>query len=334
MMDVDFLPRASGHRRRQLYRPRVRADVPALRRRGHGRREGAAADRARRRRRLRGDARHPGSAKASPFALNAECISAGRQDERHRRRSSTAPKASRQVDRLACAARGRPRAEHRRSGLDTAGVKTDERGYIKVDDELRTNVAGHLGARRLQRQRRVHAHVVQRLRDRRREPARRRSAQRHRPDHDLRAVHRSAARPRRHDRAEARSVGPPGAVGKRPMTRVGRAVEKGETQGFMKVIVDADTKADPRRGDPGRQRRRSGSRPARHDVRQGALYDHAAGDAHPPDRVRAAADVAARATAIAVKKSSVAVRFLPRIRGTRNGCRILHFVVPEIYFWR
>jgi pyruvate/2-oxoglutarate dehydrogenase complex dihydrolipoamide dehydrogenase (E3) component len=30
-------------------------------------------------------------------------------------------------------------------------------------------------------------------------------------------------------------------VGKRPMTRVGRAVEKGETQGFMKVVVDAET---------------------------------------------------------------------------------------------
>jgi len=29
---------------------------------------------------------------------------------------------------------------------------------------------------------------------------------------------------------------------KRPMTRVGRAVEKGETQGFMKVVVDADTR--------------------------------------------------------------------------------------------
>jgi pyruvate/2-oxoglutarate dehydrogenase complex dihydrolipoamide dehydrogenase (E3) component len=27
-----------------------------------------------------------------------------------------------------------------------------------------------------------------------------------------------------------------------PMTRVGRAVEKGETQGFMKVLVDAETK--------------------------------------------------------------------------------------------
>ena len=33
------LPRAPGRRRRQLHRPRVRADVPALRRRGHGRRE-------------------------------------------------------------------------------------------------------------------------------------------------------------------------------------------------------------------------------------------------------------------------------------------------------
>ena len=29
------------------------------------------------------------------------------------------------------------------------------------------------------------------------------------------------------------------------MTRVGRAVEKGETQGFMKVLVDAETKANP-----------------------------------------------------------------------------------------
>ena len=29
---------------------------------------------------------------------------------------------------------------------------------------------------------------------------------------------------------------------KRPMSRVSRAVEKGETQGFMKVLVDAETK--------------------------------------------------------------------------------------------
>ena len=32
-------------------------------------------------------------------------------------------------------------------------------------------------------------------------------------------------------------------VGKREMARVGRAVEKGETEGFMKILVDAETKA-------------------------------------------------------------------------------------------
>lgn len=31
-------------------------------------------------------------------------------------------------------------------------------------------------------------------------------------------------------------------VGRRPMTQVGRAVEKSESQGFMKVLVDADSK--------------------------------------------------------------------------------------------
>src|SRR5690348_8879239 len=41
---------------------------------------------------------------------------------------------------------------------------------------------------------------------------------------------------------EVRKSGRKALVGKRPMTRVGRAVEKGETQGFMKVVVDAETK--------------------------------------------------------------------------------------------
>jgi pyruvate/2-oxoglutarate dehydrogenase complex dihydrolipoamide dehydrogenase (E3) component len=31
-------------------------------------------------------------------------------------------------------------------------------------------------------------------------------------------------------------------VSKRMMTRVGRAVEKGETRGFMKMVADAETK--------------------------------------------------------------------------------------------
>ena len=42
--------------------------------------------------------------------------------------------------------------------------------------------------------------------------------------------------------AQARASGRPLLIGKRPMSRVGRAVEKGETHGFMKVVVDAETK--------------------------------------------------------------------------------------------
>ena len=41
---------------------------------------------------------------------------------------------------------------------------------------------------------------------------------------------------------EVRSSGRKALIGKREMTRVGRAVEKGETQGFMKILVDAETK--------------------------------------------------------------------------------------------
>ena len=42
--------------------------------------------------------------------------------------------------------------------------------------------------------------------------------------------------------AEAQKAGHEVLVSTRPMRRVGRAVEKGETQGFMKVVVDAGTK--------------------------------------------------------------------------------------------
>ena len=41
--------------------------------------------------------------------------------------------------------------------------------------------------------------------------------------------------------AEVRATGRPALVGVMPMTRVGRAKERGETQGFMKVLVDART---------------------------------------------------------------------------------------------
>ena len=40
---------------------------------------------------------------------------------------------------------------------------------------------------------------------------------------------------------QARKAGKRVQVGTRPMTRVGRAIEKGETEGFMKLVVDADS---------------------------------------------------------------------------------------------
>jgi pyruvate/2-oxoglutarate dehydrogenase complex dihydrolipoamide dehydrogenase (E3) component len=42
--------------------------------------------------------------------------------------------------------------------------------------------------------------------------------------------------------AEVRKSGRRALIGRRPMTEVHRAVEKGETQGFMKIIVDAQTR--------------------------------------------------------------------------------------------
>ena len=41
---------------------------------------------------------------------------------------------------------------------------------------------------------------------------------------------------------EVLRTGKPALIGKRPMTKVSRAIEKGETQGFMKIVIDAGTK--------------------------------------------------------------------------------------------
>ncbi len=42
--------------------------------------------------------------------------------------------------------------------------------------------------------------------------------------------------------AEVRKSGKKALIGKRPMTRVARAIEKGETDGFMKILIDADSR--------------------------------------------------------------------------------------------
>jgi pyruvate/2-oxoglutarate dehydrogenase complex dihydrolipoamide dehydrogenase (E3) component len=127
-------------------------------------------------------------------------------------------------------------------GLDRAGVATDPRGYIVVDDQLQTNVAG-----------------IWALGD-----CNGRGAFTHTSYNDSEIVadnllsgdHRRVS-----DRIQAyalytdpplgrcgmtdleiRKSGRTALAAKFPMSRMGRAVEKGETQGFMKISVDAETK--------------------------------------------------------------------------------------------
>ena len=164
-------------------------------------------------------------------------------------------------------------------GLDKAGVNVDGRGYIIVDDSLATNV-----------------HGIWALGD-----CNGRGAFTHTAYNDYEIVAANlldgAAR-RVSDRllgyalyvdpplgrvglteTQARETGRKLLVSKRPMTRVGRAIEKGETKGFIKIVVDAETKqilgAGDRFPEPCRARRYNGNNPS---LRAGRRQDHAARD--------------------------------------------------------
>jgi pyruvate/2-oxoglutarate dehydrogenase complex dihydrolipoamide dehydrogenase (E3) component len=127
-------------------------------------------------------------------------------------------------------------------GLDKAGVKTDQHGYVVVDDQLRTNVPG-IWALGDCNGRGAFTHtsyndfeiVAANLLDN--DP--RRVSDRI-PAHGL-YIDPPLGRVGLTD-ADVRKSGKPALVGMRPMTRVGRAVEKGESQGFMKVVIDRDSK--------------------------------------------------------------------------------------------
>lgn len=126
--------------------------------------------------------------------------------------------------------------------LDRAGVATDPHDYIEVDDQLQTNVPGiwalgdcngHGGF--------THTSyndfeiVAANLLDNdRRRLSDRIPAYALYIDPPLGRAGLTAA--------QVRQSGKPALLATRPMTKVGRAVEKGETQGFMKVIVDAESK--------------------------------------------------------------------------------------------
>jgi pyruvate/2-oxoglutarate dehydrogenase complex dihydrolipoamide dehydrogenase (E3) component len=127
-------------------------------------------------------------------------------------------------------------------GLDRAGVTRDERGYILVDDELRTNVPGiwalgecnGKGAFTHTAYNDFEIAAANLLDGGSRRVSERITAYALYVDPPLGRVGVTEE--------ETRRSGRPMLVATRPMSRVGRAAEKGETQGFMKVLVDAETK--------------------------------------------------------------------------------------------
>ena len=127
-------------------------------------------------------------------------------------------------------------------GLDKAGVATDARGYIVVDETLATNVPG-IWALGDCNGRGAFTHtayndyeiVAANLLDgEHRELRHRIPAYALYIDPPLGRVGMTET--------QARATGRPLLIATRPMSRVGRAVEKDETQGFMKVVVDASTR--------------------------------------------------------------------------------------------
>lgn len=128
-------------------------------------------------------------------------------------------------------------------GLEKAGIATDRAGYITVDDGLSSNVEG-IWALGDCNGRGAFTHtayddyeiVARNLLDgAARSVARRIPAYALYTDPPLGRVGMTMA--------QARAAGRKIRVGMRPMTRVARAVEKGETRGLMRIVVDAETDA-------------------------------------------------------------------------------------------
>jgi pyruvate/2-oxoglutarate dehydrogenase complex dihydrolipoamide dehydrogenase (E3) component len=174
------------------------------------------------------------------FALASECISLSREGERIVVGAACASEQAPVIGTHVLLAVGR-RPNTDGLGLEAAGIGTDARGFITVDDQCRTSAAG-----------------VWAVGD-----CNGRGAFTHTSwnDHEIVVANLFDNDPRRiTDRiacyalfidpalgrigmteTEARASGRKLLRAKMPMQRVGRAREAGETQGFMKVVVDADS---------------------------------------------------------------------------------------------
>lgn len=127
-------------------------------------------------------------------------------------------------------------------GLEKAGIEIDDRGYVRVSDDLSTNVAGiwalgdcnGKGAFTHTAYNDFEIVAANLLDGESRKVSDRLPGYALYIDPPLGRVGMTEA--------QAKKSGKKIVVGTRPMSRVGRAIEKGETLGFMKVIADADSR--------------------------------------------------------------------------------------------
>jgi len=177
--------------------------------------------------------------------LNAKCIAFSRRgDETIARVDCTADAPEVSGTHVLLAVGRRPNTDD--LGLEKAGVAVDPRGYIVVDDELRTSTPGIWalgdcnGKGGFTHTAFNDAEIVSaNLLDKGLDNAPRRVSDRI-PTYAL-YIDPPLGRAGLTE-SEVRKTGRKALVGKRLMTKVARAIEKGEAQGFMKIIVDAETR--------------------------------------------------------------------------------------------
>jgi pyruvate/2-oxoglutarate dehydrogenase complex dihydrolipoamide dehydrogenase (E3) component len=175
------------------------------------------------------------------FELGAECLSLGREGQQIVVGAACGgERPTIRGSHVLLAVGRRPNTDN--LGLELAGIRTDERGYIVVDEQCRTSADGVWAVGDCNG-RGAFTHTAWN-------------------DHEIVAANLFDNDPRRlSDRiacyalfidpalgrigineTEARASGRQVLRAKMPMQRVGRAREAGETQGFMKVLVDAESK--------------------------------------------------------------------------------------------
>ena len=185
-------------------------------------------------------------------------------------------------------------------GVDKAGIATDGRGYIQVDDQLRTNVPG-IWAMGDCNGRGAFTHtswndfeiVAANLLDNdQRRVSDRITAYALFTDPPLGRAGMTEA--------EVRKTGRPALISTKAMEDVSRAYEKGETKGFMKILVDQDSKQILGASFLGLAGDEVDPLHPRSHVCEGTLHGDATRDAHPSHRVGVHSDHDGRPRAVAM----------------------------------